>query len=202
MRTLLAMALIGTMLPVGAFAQEKRYCVDFVARGHLQSVGEPEQLDIPDAVIVQSIYRFRFDKRDELYGHMSWRSTVLMKAGHGLRPVDQPDAVVYIGRWRLRTQYFGDDLVWRDTNGRAFIPIFDWPNPEDPMRWIPQSIRQFAKPVDYPDRQGAVEIGIDAKDAIPGLIETRDGRTRVLFGLYLDDIPAMMKAARSEPCKR
>lgn len=68
---------------------------------------------------------------------------------------------------------------------------------------MPDAARSYARRVTYRSPQPYWPgVRLDAEDDEPGLIETRHGRTRVLWGLYLRDLPVVFAAARSEPCWR
>lgn len=202
MRALLALVLAAFAMPVAAFAQ--RPCVDFVGRGALQSVGEPEPLNLPDDVLGHSIYRYRFAERSALFGDSHGRSATLMRSGHSEIPVNQDDVAIFMGIHGKRARFVDWALIWRDKDGQPFIPILSWPNPEDhAMDWRPLAIRHFARPVTYRTPQPFwdgwdLERGIMPYD---DLTIVRDGRHYVHYGLYLSDLPAMFRAARRERCR-
>ncbi|MCW3849137.1 hypothetical protein OF829_18005 [Sphingomonas sp. LB-2] len=209
---------------------EVRPCIDHAGRGSLRTTGTlsvaerppiqvatPRYLEIAQEgedgteTIVSSgfwdaIYRFRFDERTSLFGTPKGHGITLTKSYHSLAPIRIADAVVFTAVRQGRDRMVGWDWVWRDTAGRPFLPITDWPDPSGQGNdWRPLTIHRFAKPVRYhnpppswprwvPDRQ--------APERAPDLFAMRGKRAVVRYGLYLSDIPALFEAARAEPCWR
>jgi hypothetical protein len=201
MRALLALALAGLAMPAAAFAQ--RPCVDYVGRGALQSVGDPEPLNLPDDVLGHSIYRYRFTERSALFGHSRGRAASLMRAEHSPGPVDRDDVAIFMTLTGKRARFNGWELIWKDLAGEPFIPILNWPDPDNrETDWRPMAIRQFARAVSYQNPQPYWGAGnLDYGPADDALYVTRGGHRYVRYGLYLSDLPAMFRAARAERCR-
>ena len=213
MSWLLAVALLGgvqaaasapleQVLKDGEIVPELRNCVDYVGRGSIRSDGYGA-IEDPDDLIGHAVYSYRYRERAAIVGKRD-RHDKLVLGGHALRKIKLRDAVVFTAASRGRERFVGWTWVWRDTQGRPFIPIFAWPEGENGAGWKPAAIRRFAKPVSYRDPQPDWEdVEWKPEDAKPGLIEVRRGRMRVLQGLYLTDLPAMYRAAAtSERCWR
>jgi hypothetical protein len=214
----LLIAALGIAIPMPAMAQQEvsvadgeqipnmRPCVDYAGRGALRTVGEPMVPDDPDAIILDAIYSFRFHERATLFGPSKRGGVTLTKAYHSLYPLDIAETVVFTADWRGRDRMVDWEWVWRDHAGRPFLPITGWPDPGSRNRdWHPLAIRQFAKPVSYRNPQpfwpGALSDPGYAEHA-PELFLVRGKNVIVRYGLYLSDIPALLKAAKSEPCWR
>jgi len=211
MRDLLAIALLGSVLPTQAAAQREivvedgdlipdiRPCVDYVGRGSLRGIGKPEQIDDPDDLLGHAVYRFRFIEDERVLGRIAHHSIELARALHMAPRVDG-DMLVLLSTSRTGSgRFYSWERVWTDTAGRPFVAIFDWPDPEHPD-WRPQALRRFARRVHYRDAE--VGVHLTPADEEAGLIETHKGRTRLLYGLYLDDFPALFEAAKAEDCWR
>jgi len=199
MKASVLLATLAVMIVVPASAKEIevpdgsvpeiRPCIDIVARGDLRSIGEPESLVVEDSVLAQETYTWRFIKRDVLVGRMQEASRNLSRTDHALvwpqPPVD--DVLVLLAKRRGGIAYMGSLRVDKDERGRAFVPIFHPDDMSEAIRardWRPAALMDFAKPVAHVD---------DVQD---------DGGPRVVARLYLEDIPALLAAARDEDCWR
>jgi hypothetical protein len=217
-RALLPIALLGTVLPMQAMAQQEvlvpdgqpipniRQCVDYAGRGALRTVGEPMVPYDSDVIVVDLVYRFRFDERATLFGQGKRGRVELTKAYHSLDSLDIADTVIFTADRKGRDGMVGWEWVWRDRAGRPFLPIFNWPDPAGgAYGWQPLALRQFAKPVSYPQPQpfwpGALGDKTRAESQ-PELFGIRGRHVVVRFGLYLSDISALFEAAKAEPCWR
>lgn len=186
----------------GETIPDLRNCVDYVGRGAIRSDGY-RMIDDPDDLIGHAVYSYIYRERTAIMGKRE-QSGELALAGHALRDIKLRDAVVFSAFRDGRERFIGWTWVWRDTTGRPFIPILSWPEGEHGAGWEPAAIRRFTKPVSYRDPQPYwPDIEWEPEDAEPGLIEIRQGRRRVLQGLYLSDLPAMFRAAATrERCWR
>jgi hypothetical protein len=182
-----------------------RPCVDGVARGTLHSTGEPVLIDDPDNLFGNSIYFYRFKPRSTIVGKQSRKSLKLSRGGHALRDVHVRDAIVFFGsNADGRTRFVDWAWVWHDNKGRAFIPVWYWPDAKYRNGdWRPANAANFAKPVTYRARQPYWDdVELTAEDVEAGLVERRGERYVLLNGIYLDDIPKMLEAAKQEACWR
>lgn len=186
----------------GETIPDLRNCVDYVGQGSIRSSGY-RPIDDPDDLLGHSLYSYSYREHVAIVGKRD-RARKLVRAGHALRDVRLRDAVVFSSFREGRERFIGWTWVWRDTTGRPFIPILSWPEGEHGAGWEPAAIRRFAKPVSYRDPQPYwPDIEWEPEDSKPGLIEIRQGRRRVLQGLYLSDLPGMFRAAASrERCWR
>ncbi len=192
------------IVPTGGTIPEMRACIDYVGRGALRTVGEGELIEDPDDLIGHAIYHFEFRERAELLGHATLQKHKLVQAGHALRSFDISDTVVFLALKGKNTRFVDWEWVWKDKAGKPFIPIFRWPDTKSRgVSWEPLAIRSFARRVEYRDPQPYwPEFQLAPEDEEPGLIETQNGRTRVLNGVYLSDLAKLFEAARSEECWR
>jgi hypothetical protein len=179
-------------VPDGEAIPEIRPCIDVMARGELESLGEPEPLDIEDDYIGHEVYTWRFTKREVVFGEMPEASKDLRRADHALVWPQPPrdDVLVLLARKGRGTRYLRPLPVSNDEQGRAFVPILHPDDIYEPLRsgdWRPDALMQFTRPV-------VEEAGNNVQD---------DGGPRVIARLYLEDIPALMAAsARDEDCWR
>lgn len=193
-----------TIAPGQRISRTVRPCIDYAGRGFLQYISL-QSIDDPDDLLGHSIYRWRYRERQRLVGRWPTRSRVLARIGHAMREQDRQDELVFVAAGdAVNPRWVDSALIWTDVRGTEFIPIFRWPDPTDrAFEWLPDAARRFAKPVNYRSPQppgGADALTVD--DEVPGVIETRRGRTVVLRGIFLADLPRLLDAARAEPCWR
>lgn len=221
MRALLAIALSGALLPGQAMAQKQiivakgeavpalRPCIDYAGQGALHMTGQVDDISPPDDLLGHGRYHLNFTEHRALFGPSEPRPGSLFLFGHALREVHVSNALVLLQRSTTGPQLAGWAWVWTDTRGWPFVPVFEWPNAErSDLGWPPAALKRFARPVAYRDPQPffanarwtdlhPIEYAED------GLFETRGQRATVRYGLYLADIPAMLKAADlTEDCWR
>ena len=166
-----------------------RPCIDIVARGSLEPVGDPVSIPDDSRAVPRAVYASRFTKREVLLGELSDQTLNLSRIEElrALR-LQADDVVVLLGERGQGTRFSEWLPVWQDDSGSAFVPIFHSDDVAAPIRsrdWRPAALERFAKPV------------MAKADGVQD-----DGGPRLVARLYLDDIPAMMAAARDEDCWR
>ena len=221
MRWLLAIVLPGVSMPMQAMAQKEvmvregeavpylRPCIDYAGQGALRMTGQVDDISPPGDLLGHGRYYIDFIQHRALFGPGEAEPLRLFLFGHALRSIQATNVLVLLQRRPEGPNLAGWAWIWTDATGRPFIPIFEWPNLQRPdLGWEPQALRRFARPVTYRDPQPffaraqwtdihPVELDED------GLLVTRGGHDRVRYGLYLSDLPAMLKAAnRREDCWR
>ncbi|MEZ0242642.1 MAG: hypothetical protein ACAH11_04660 [Sphingomonas sp.] len=200
-----AMAQQETLIPYGAMNIALRACIDYAGYGALHATGKavPDESRDPSA---EPSYFHLFRERGELFGRSDWRIAEVGRSDPLADPVNTEEAVIFLAIRNNRRDFISWSWVWRDVQGRRFIPISAWPKPGlRDFDWAPLAIRMFARPVTYRQPQPywhryIYALGKPNED--PDLYVARGGKLYVRYGLYLSDIPALFAAAKSEPCWR
>ena len=222
MRSLPVIALLAAVLMSGpAMAQRQirvaegeilpdlRPCIDYAGRGWLRMTGAYPDPD-PDSIIDYPTYIYRFTQRQALFGASRRQPFEVYRRGHALRRVDVKDALVFVQDAPGGVRFPGWEWIWTDRAGRKFVPVFEWPTKERlGVDWKPLAFRRFAKRVSYADPQPywrdigwpdhrAIET--EEYEEVPEQDRLFDGgaNPRVRYGLYLSDLPALLKAANAE----
>jgi hypothetical protein len=173
---------------------EIRPCVDIIARGELQSVGQPERLADGNSIFSQEVYTWRFTKRDVVFGDLRESELELSRTDRELiwPEPSQVDVLVLLARRDGGIRYLGSLSLKKDEQGRVYVPILDPDHISVASRsgdWRPDALMNFAKPV-------------SDRDVLHEPQSEEAGEPLVVARLYADDIPALMAAARAEDCWR
>jgi len=223
MRALLALALASSVLPSQAIAQKQivveegkdipflRPCIDYAAQGTLGMTGQVDDISPPGDLLGHGRYHLLFTEKRLRFGASERQPIPLFLFGHALRAVQAKNALVLVQRSAGGMQLAGWEWIWTDYRGRPFVPVFQWANAERlDLGWAPRALKRFAKPVSYRDPQPffarakwtdiwPAEIWPEEGEIRePLLFRMHGSRAIVRYGLYLSDLPAMLKAADAE----
>lgn len=180
-----------------------RPCLDYVGIGRLRTTGKtapggPVAAENEILIVEDSRLLYRFAERKAVVGD-ALGEPVELRNGANMPQFSDITAVVALTYDRKSgTRFVGWAPVWTDRKGRPFIPIFYWPF--ESSRWIdwrPESMRRFARPIDYAAPQPMQDTSYQLDEDTPELVQTIDGKPRPRLGVYLSDLQAMFKAAES-----
>ncbi|HMG48366.1 MAG TPA: hypothetical protein VK614_13005 [Allosphingosinicella sp.] len=103
-----------------------------------------------------------------------------------------------------------DAVAIRDRRGRLFIPIIIPPSPQMPaISWLPADFAPFVRAVRYDPSEMRIRgpdpgllIDLARSGRFRGWVEMRAGQPAVLRGVYLDDLPALLRRQGPAHCWR